>query len=112
MSVESLPTTDTVVKDEINSTITNNEQAEGSTNGVSYPDSATNITGASETPIEGQVAESNNNPYDNNAPISFNKNELEPEALRKVFIGGLSYKTDDQTFREYFSKYGDIDVSN
>lgn len=33
---------------------------------------------------------------------------LEPEQFRKVFIGGLSYKTDDEKFKEYFSKYGEL----
>jgi RNA recognition motif-containing protein len=48
--------------------------------------------------------------YDNNQQDKYDKNDLEAESLRKVFIGGLSYKTDDQVFREYFSKYGDIVV--
>ena len=33
---------------------------------------------------------------------------LEPEQFRKVFIGGLSYKTDEETFKAYFSKYGEL----
>ncbi|RNA41582.1 heterogeneous nuclear ribonucleo at isoform E [Brachionus plicatilis] len=33
---------------------------------------------------------------------------LEPEQFRKVFIGGLSYKTDDEKFKAYFSKYGEL----
>jgi len=33
---------------------------------------------------------------------------LEPEQFRKVFIGGLSFKTDDETFKAYFSKYGEL----
>lgn len=52
------------------------------------------------------------NNYEENPPSSYNKNDLEPEYLRKVFIGGLSYKTDDATFRNHFSKYGEIVVCN
>jgi RNA recognition motif-containing protein len=33
---------------------------------------------------------------------------LEPEQFRKVFIGGLSYKTDSETLKEYFSKFGEL----
>merc|ERR1712127_204861 len=32
----------------------------------------------------------------------------EKEQLRKLFIGGLSYQTDDKTLYEHFSKYGDL----
>lgn len=32
----------------------------------------------------------------------------EPEQFRKVFIGGLSYKTDDDALKAYFSKYGEL----
>lgn len=37
-----------------------------------------------------------------------NSANLEPEQFRKVFIGGLSYKTDDDTLKEYFEKYGEL----
>lgn len=33
---------------------------------------------------------------------------MEPEQFRKVFIGGLSYKTDDDALKAYFSKYGEL----
>ena len=48
--------------------------------------------------------------YDDHDQQVYNKNDLEAEVLRKVFIGGLSYKTDDQNFKDYFSNYGDIVV--
>jgi len=35
-------------------------------------------------------------------------NPTEPEQFRKVFIGGLSYKTDDDTLKNYFAKYGNL----
>jgi len=112
MSAETLTATDTVVNNEINPTTTNTEQVEPTTtNGLLHSNGTNNNIGTSEASIEGQV-ESTKNTYDDNGQPSLNKNDLEPEALRKVFIGGLSYKTDDQTFRDYFSKYGDIDVSN
>jgi RNA recognition motif-containing protein len=37
-----------------------------------------------------------------------NSANMEPEQFRKVFIGGLSYKTDDDTLKTYFEKYGDL----
>jgi len=109
MSIETLTSTDTVVQNEINpSSTTTNEQAEPSTtNGLLHSNGTNN--NISETSIEEQV-ESTKNTYDDNGQTTFNKSDLEPEALRKVFIGGLSYKTDDQSFRDYFSKYGEIDV--
>jgi RNA recognition motif-containing protein len=111
MSAETLSAADTAVNDELNPTTTNNEQLEPSTtNGLLYSNGTNNNTGISETSAEGQV-ESTKNIYDDNGQSTYNKNDLEPEALRKVFIGGLSYKTDDQAFRDYFSKYGDIEVN-
>lgn len=111
MSAEALTATDTVVNDEINPTTTNTEQAEPSTtNGLLHSNGTNNNnTETSEASIEGQV-ESTKNTYDDNGQPTFNKSDLEPEALRKVFIGGLSYKTDDQAFRDYFSRFGEIDV--
>ena len=51
--------------------------------------------------------------YEENTPAAtYHKNDLEPESFRKVFIGGLSYKTDEKAFRDYFSKFGDIVVRN
>lgn len=113
MSAETLTATDTVVNDEINPTTTNTEQPEPSiTNGLLHSNGTNNNdnAGTAEISIEGQV-ESTKNTYDDNEQSTFNRADLEAEALRKVFIGGLSYKTDDQTFRDYFSNYGDIDVS-
>ena len=37
-----------------------------------------------------------------------NNPNLEPEQFRKVFIGGLSYKTDDDTLKNYFLKFGEL----
>lgn len=34
--------------------------------------------------------------------------QLEPEALRKLFIGGLDYRTNDETLKAYFEKWGSI----
>jgi RNA recognition motif-containing protein len=53
-----------------------------------------------------QNSESNNgggNTSNNNEPVI-----NEPEQFRKVFIGGLSYKTDDETLKNYFTKYGHL----
>ena len=114
--METLTATETVVNNESNptttTTTTSSEQIEASTTNGQLHSNGTNNnnSGISETLTEGQV-ESTKNTYDDNGQSGFNKSDLEPEALRKVFIGGLSYKTDDQTFRDYFSKYGTIDVS-
>ena len=54
----------------------------------------------------------NNNNYDDDANNDTNSqsddNITEPEQFRKVFIGGLSYKTDDDTLKNYFAKYGKL----
>ncbi|CAF1368694.1 unnamed protein product [Rotaria sordida] len=107
MSADTLTTTDMVVKDDLNSSLTNNQQTESSVNGILHTDNKD----INETSVEEQN-ESIENTYNENQQTpssSPNKNDLEPEALRKVFIGGLSYKTEDQTFRDYFSKFGEID---
>jgi RNA recognition motif-containing protein len=108
MSNEILAATDAVVNDEINSTTTtliDNEQVEASTtNGLAHSNGTNQIE-------QQQQVESTKNLYDDNEQQTYNKNDLEPESLRKVFIGGLSYKTDDQVFKDFFSKYGDIVVS-
>ncbi len=106
MSNETITITETVVNDEINPTTTiNNELVEASTtNGVLYSNGNNQIE-------QQQEVESTKNTYEDNEQQSYNKNDLEPESLRKVFIGGLSYKTEDQVFKDYFSKYGDIVVS-
>lgn len=48
-----------------------------------------------------------NNQNDENKMNRINQN-MEPEQFRKVFIGGLSYKTDDETLKNYFLKYGEL----
>ena len=56
--------------------------------------------------------DNNDNNYDdgNNDANSQSENDniTEPEQFRKVFIGGLSYKTDDETLKNYFAKYGKL----
>lgn len=32
----------------------------------------------------------------------------EPEQLRKLFIGGLDYKTSEETLKQHFEKFGDV----
>jgi RNA recognition motif-containing protein len=44
----------------------------------------------------------------NNQQKQPSKTITEPEQFRKVFIGGLSYKTDDETLKNYFAKYGEL----
>jgi RNA recognition motif-containing protein len=108
MSSETIPPTETVVNDQTNSiTIGNNELTEATTtNGLGYSNGNNQIEQQ-----QNEEVESTKNTYDNNEQQIYHKNDLEPEALRKVFIGGLSYKTEDQPFKDYFSNYGDIVVS-
>lgn len=40
-------------------------------------------------------------------PLS-TRHSLSPTSLRKLFVGGLSWETNEQGFREYFEKYGEI----
>ncbi len=112
MSNETITTTDAVVNDETNPTTTiNNELSEASTtNGSLYSNGNNNQIEQQQQ--QQQEVESTKNTYDDNEDQTYNKNDLEPEALRKVFIGGLSYKTEDQAFKDYFSQYGDIVVSD
>ena len=35
-------------------------------------------------------------------------NTGEPEQFRKLFIGGLNYKTTDEGLRDFYSKWGDL----
>jgi heterogeneous nuclear ribonucleoprotein A1/A3 len=55
---------------------------------------------------------SNDQMMDQNSQSNDNQNgqqgELEPEQFRKVFIGGLSFNTDDEMLKNYFSKFGNI----
>ena len=105
MSTETMVTSNTAAADEANPTTTDsNEQVEASsTNGLLH----SNGTSQSEE----QPAESTKNTADDSEQQTYNKSDLEPEFMRKVFIGGLSYKTDEQAFKTYFSNYGDILVS-
>lgn len=41
-------------------------------------------------------------------PISSQNRGGEPEQFRKLFIGGLNYKTTEDTLKAYFNKYGEI----
>lgn len=38
----------------------------------------------------------------------FQSDKREPEAFRKMFIGGLDYRTTDESLKEFFEKWGDI----
>ena len=106
MSNEINTMTETIGNEDKNTSIAiSNERIETTTNGVFHSNENNQIE------QQQQPIHSTRNTYDNNEQQIYNKNDLEPESLRKVFIGGLSYKTDDQTFKDYFSKYGDIIVS-
>lgn len=36
------------------------------------------------------------------------RNSEEPEQMRKLFIGGLDYKTSEETLKRHFEKFGDV----
>lgn len=105
MSTDTLVTSNTGAGEEGNpATMPGNEQTEASsTNGLFH----SNGNGQSDE----QQVESSKVPADESEQKIYNKSDLEPEFMRKVFIGGLSYKTDEQAFKAYFSNYGDILVS-
>lgn len=79
-----------------------------------YDNQDTNGTSNGENSVDNQE----NNNYNesanyeentnDNASQNDNDNITEPEQFRKVFIGGLSYKTDDETLKNYFAKYGKL----
>jgi RNA recognition motif-containing protein len=52
--------------------------------------------------------QTNGNYRNGNANGQADNGELEPEQFRKVFIGGLSFNTDDEALKAYFSKYGTL----
>lgn len=58
-----------------------------------------------EAPKENTVTASNTTP----APAAETKTQItEPEHLRKLFIGGLDYKTTDETLKSHFEKWGEV----
>jgi RNA recognition motif-containing protein len=55
-----------------------------------------------------QLNENDCNNQNDEMKMNRNNQNMEPEQFRKVFIGGLSYKTDDETLKNYFLKYGEL----
>lgn len=51
-------------------------------------------------------------PFENNDHIQSDQtaglHSEEPEQLRKLFIGGLDYKTSEATLKQHFEKFGDV----
>ena len=56
-------------------------------------------------PQNNEARSNNNNPNSNSNSSS---KQLEPEAFRKLFIGGLSLNTTDDALREFYSKFGEL----
>jgi RNA recognition motif-containing protein len=81
------------MNDENNFNENNNSQDENNDNN--------NQNGDYQNNSQNDDANANNSNGTNNQP-------MEPEQFRKVFIGGLSYKTDDETLKNYFTKYGEL----
>ena len=42
---------------------------------------------------------------------SSREDSMEPEINRKLFIGGLSFKTSDETLRSFYEQWGDVEDS-
>lgn len=78
----------------------------GANNGDSQDESGYNGNGNGNGQENGASQENGNGDEANKG--SNNGGSLEPEQFRKVFIGGLSYKTDDDALKAYFSKYGEL----
>ena len=108
MSDEVIPSNEPVV-DEPTKTINDGVPETSSTNGSTYSNGKNQVEEEQPQQQTEEVEPIKHN-YDEHDEQMYNKNELEPEVLRKVFIGGLSYKTDDQNFKDYFSNYGEIVV--
>ncbi|CAF0736937.1 unnamed protein product [Adineta steineri] len=108
MSEETILIQNPVVNDETNPVATiKDEQIEESTT-TTTANGLLESNGTNQTEQLQEKTEPVETTSDDKEQETYNKNDLEPEFLRKVFIGGLSYKTDDQAFKSYFSTYGDI----
>ena len=60
---------------------------------------------AEDQPMDQQ--EIQNNEYNENGNANGDSEE-EPEQFRKLFIGGLDYKTTEETLKAHFAQWGDI----
>lgn len=108
MSNEIIPTSEPVV-DELTKTINHQVPDPSIANDPMYFNGKTQVEEVQQQQQSEDVEPTKHN-YDDHDQQVYNKIDLEAEVLRKVFIGGLSYKTDDQNFKDYFSNYGDIVV--
>ena len=74
-----------------------------------FENGTTNFAGQ---PSDDQMMDQNsqqNEQHENGAATNgINTADLEPEQFRKVFIGGLSFNTDDEALKAYFSKFGTL----
>ncbi|KAI3380840.1 hypothetical protein SNEBB_002363 [Seison nebaliae] len=62
-----------------------------------------------DNPVVHPVVVANPNHNNNNSNDLRKSEEMdEPEQFRKVFIGGLNFRTDDNTLRSHFEKYGSL----
>ena len=52
--------------------------------------------------------DNNDNGHENNGEDNQVEEEEEPEQFRKLFIGGLDYKTTEETLRKHFEQWGEI----
>ena len=55
-----------------------------------------------------EVNNGNNGNNNNNNRGNYDLSKLEPEQLRKVFVGSLNYNTTEEAFRMHFSQFGEL----
>ena len=84
---------------DLNGQFDNGQNSDDGNNGITQDDQDQN----GNYDNNGNVNDGDDNQNNNN-----DGNPTEPEQFRKVFIGGLSYKTDDDTLKTYFAKYGNL----
>ncbi|CAF1051469.1 unnamed protein product [Brachionus calyciflorus] len=84
-----------------------NENQANMTSHISYSENVSQ-NGHDDTMADGFNESQNSQNEVENYSQNESQNPLEPEQFRKVFIGGLSYKTDEETFKAYFSKFGEL----
>lgn len=62
----------------------------------------------SSSPVNENSSEENQEAQRNNKLQQQTHHSDEPEQMRKLFIGGLDYKTSEDTLKQHFEKFGDV----
>lgn len=83
-------------------------ESEFYTNGDDQDNNNYNINNMNNDMDDNNNSQLNDDNQNDENKMNRNNQNMEPEQFRKVFIGGLSYKTDDETLKNYFLKYGEL----